>query len=456
MTELKPIKIHDSDSGSDEEDEPAPRSDKKKQKLEEVPKAKKECLLNAAEIAEVRLLLLKHQMVAFPVEALDTHADDIRRSLRENGCVAITGVLTDEQREKLKKTTLCAFNRMFPDAECKYFQDIPAMGKKLLGKWGGKSTGMFNKQPPSQGVPPQTFKYGSGMEKAQYNPFSELNVKDALETGLMEPILAVGDDRQRYLEDDSRKVGSSINQMTVPHIDEYNEPEQRRHQIIYNPQEGTVKLFYLGGGTHHRVQELFRRIEADLYDMKTGLKKIKAEQTLQLYKEFAVAPPPNSLVFWMSGVIHGEATATATKLPSGLYAIQQGARVPKEHMSHRLYLGTHRVTDEASREMLKFMLPLRVAGFTPSAYTKTQGTLVTKHKKNNRSTQFKVCHLDPVRESEYQTQLEAALAEKQQPKLTPAALHAMGQMQNLKDLDAELPRLRRWLSAEERARWDQI
>jgi hypothetical protein len=338
---------------------------------------------------------------------------DLRAGLSAGGVVFVTGALGREMTEKLKNRIVNVYNSMFQGENDMQVKSSKDLGKSLemiarnsfdhgTSKMAAKSTGMMNRQPLtgdwSVHQAKLTFRdprrNTREEEVMQFNPvYGDVNqwlLMQPEAQKMFDTITTLSGNSISMLSPDSMKVAYShkldAHPFTPAHLDHYYNLNDRI-QIVLNVHEDRTKLFYCPGATDPVVRGVLAQLQPGFYD-KQGFRKIdpKQKDLLTVLRRFMVAPPPGSLTFWRSGVVHGEYTSTATPGARGLYQATDEDQ-KREQLAIRLYIGTHIPIDLSLTDLMKLALANRSYGMIPSRYTHNkQQFALSKYNKVNKGT----------------------------------------------------------------------
>jgi len=247
--------------------------------------------------------------------------------LDQYGVLFVTGAIDSEQTKIIKRRIIDAHNTMFGpgmhNISVQAVKSIPA--KAQAGILANKGFAYLYKHPVKQNAVAQMEVDGIDVNMSHNPIYSKVNLAtltDPQNRRLTSVLFALTHPLDGMVSWDSCKVATNFkrkaNPFTRPHIDYYSDLTLR-YQVILNVSEQRTKLFYTPNTINEKIKPLISKLQSDPnFFTNDGFKGIKPPNAEAL-RPFMLAPPPGSLTFWKSGIVHAEYTANPQLEESGLY-----------------------------------------------------------------------------------------------------------------------------------------
>jgi hypothetical protein len=386
-----------------------------------------------------------------------TDITEMKRKLNKYGMIFVTDVIPESQSDSIKSKIVETYNDMFGKrmggTDVSKVNDIT---KNADGKqFGNIKFAYLFKQPLLKDNVKQIL-IDKHNEYMFYNPvFTRVNMNTLVNPEnkhMLSVILALTHQKDVMLSWDSTKVATNENgrnNMTIPHLDHYND-KMERSQIILNVEEERNKLFYAIGTYDEDVKEIIKYVygknvyETDGFKRIIPGKKTDSDYDLKkgivdLIKNNMVTAPSRSLIIWKSGVVHAEYVSkkdpsfqSVLYEPDSEYKYKNGM---KKQLVIRVIIGTHKPSG-ISEQGLKKLAVAAKDEFIPHRYLHTKGSDVTENKMHKGSTQYIRRTEYPEIENELITQLQKNMenedyVNEQFNKLDPIEKHLSGINQDL-------------------------
>jgi len=339
--------------------------------------------------------------------------EHVKKSLDYHGVIFIINAISSDQTLKIKDRLVSAYNQMF-GAE---MHNLPVTSVAQIpstiqaGLIANKGFAYLYKQPLKKTEIP-SIEIDGLPAYMDHNPiYSRVNLATLMDPEnrhMLSVLLALTHPIKTMISWDSAKVSTNpkakMNPFTIPHIDFYNDATQR-FQVILNVAEASTKLFYCPGTNDPEVRELMKQLQADpKFYAKDGFKALKTDVATAI-RPYMVAPPPGALIFWRSGIVHAEFTATPTPriLPEGLFKPDPHLALKQKlnQLTIRLVVGTH-IPTNLSPDALEKLAVASLNGIIPHRYIHGNSAVVL-NKMHKGATQYKVCRPLPPKEKEIMT-----------------------------------------------------
>lgn len=366
---------------------------------------------------------------------------EARKVLDMYGVLFITDAIEEEQVPIIQNRLIDAHNEMYDMHGChaSSIEEVPMKAK--AGVMGNKGFAYLYKQPMKKSLANKLVvetHHGYNEVYVDHNPvYSKVNLAtltDLNNRRMLSVLLGLTHPIDTMVSWDSAKVSynhkSGANSLTAPHIDYYNDITERV-QVILNAVENRTKLFYIPNTLDPMVKELMEKIEKKpgLYK-DNGFKRLN-DKTVKVLKKYAVAPPPRSLIFWKSGIVHAEWTAGEEPV-AGLYHPDEelSDKPLTKQLTVRLVVGTHKPTGltNFARKQLAVAAQL---GIIPHRYLHGKHEKVVMNKMHKGKTLYKKNRVQPEVEKNLMTRAIMKLEDpewviKKFDRLDPIVKHLSG------------------------------
>ena len=363
-----------------------------------------------------RLENFENEEVAFEFEELKDHKDilKMREMLKKSGVIFIKNVLTKEMKEELKEKICEAYKKTFKGEkkmeQSKEFKDKNKELKEIsmksfegAGIMAAKSSGMMYRQPltekylENEDQEEPSIEINSHQEIFEYNTFfPQVNMwllSNDQNEKLTSMMLSLSESPIRMLSVDSIKIATNFknksHQFTKMHIDHYHNSAERI-QMLLNLEEEKTKLFYCPGCIDPNIKTLIEYFEPNFYQNE-GFKAFKNTELISILKSCMIAPPPNTLICWSSGIPHAEFTASKT-CSEKIKIFYKPSDLPqeKDQLVVRLFIGNHSPTLLSIESLVKIALLSENHQLVPSRYKHNKDSPLSKYNKMNKgNTMYK-------------------------------------------------------------------